>query len=217
VARTELSDADIEVAERYLRDELHEAERAAFELRLLAEAELFEQVQVLELAEQALGAPGTRTAVVPLAMRRTVPPLRPPVWLGWAAALLLCIPAGLWLRERVQPPPDVKRDGAPKTSLTIENAVHLVPGTPNALPRGLTLLDAPAPAGSASDVMRVALLGPRGEVPLREAEARPFAGRVLCVVDTRALAPGPWRLVIELVRVDGAVLETAAFELVLPG
>jgi hypothetical protein len=180
---------DHELGERYLRGELDEPQREAFERRLLEDDALFEDVRALELAREALAPASAASAAAPAGPRRGVPG-----WLGWAAALLLALPAASWLRERVSARAPVTRaPGDASTAVPVEAVVELDAATA-ALPRARVLIGLPSPELSVGDVLRAELRGPRGERPAEGLELRPASGRVRLVVDARELAPGPWRL-----------------------
>lgn len=181
--------ADVELAGRYLRDDLPEVEREAFELRLLQERELFEDVRALELAAAALAAPGASRPSAHVRGRG------PAAWLGWVAAFLLALPAGAWLNGYL-------RGGAGTVTRSASGEAALVPVDAGLdldagavrLARARVLLSFAAPELGTGDVLRADWLGPRGERPAEQIVLRPTAGRVSLVVDARELSAGSWRL-----------------------
>lgn len=177
---------DVELAERYLRDDLPEGEREAFELRLLQEHDLFEQVRALELASVALAAPEESR---PAARRRG-----PAAWLGWVAAGLLALPAGAWLNAYLRGDAGITRSAPDEAALVPVDAGLDLDAGASRLQRARVVLSFAAPELGTGDVLRADWHGPRGEKPAQQVVLTPAAGRASLLVDARELSAGPWRL-----------------------
>lgn len=144
--------------------------------------------------------------------RRSAPAA--PLWrrpqLAWAAALLLAIPAGLYLVGGPATRPadgPVFRGPSPASRVTVPLPLALAAGAPTALPRAEVLLDF-ARAGSGHGHRHEARLVDGRGVTLWEGTLPESAGgRAYLLLDARDLAPA--RLTLEVRRLDPAGLEQA--------
>ncbi len=142
---------------------------------------------------------------------------RPAAWLPWAAAVLLAVPAGLYVREVLLPEAPVTRgpeDRAP--ALAVDAVVGLASGASTTVPRSTVLLSFPCPAPGPGGRVEAELRGPAGQSALRVSDLAVAGGRGMIVVDVRALAAGPWQLALQGFGPTGAAQPAVTYDLRVP-
>jgi len=151
-------------------------------------------------------------------LERPALPTRPRLFarpaLAWAAALVMALPAALYLRERLRPAPVTFRDaGVKPAALAVDHRVALASGAAVEVPRGVVLLSFEAPPLGPGDRLQVELKTPSGATVLEARKVVADGGRVHLVIDTSDLPSGTWRLVAERLDVTETHRERLVFEL----
>ena len=138
----------------------------------------------------------------------------PSVWrrpeLAWAAALLLAIPAGLYVAGALRsgpPDPPVMRGPSISSRVSAPLPLVLTAGTALALPRAEVLLDLARPGEGAGHRHEARLVDGRGVTLWEGTLPESAGGRAYRLLDARELASE--RLTLEVRRVDPAGGEQA--------
>jgi hypothetical protein len=146
-----------------------------------------------------------------------------PLWqrpqLAWAAALLLAIPAALYVAGARGPGPKdgpVFRGPAPASRVSVPQPLVLAAGAANALPRAEVLLDFARAGAGPGHRHEARLVDGRGVTLWEGTLPESAGGRAHLLLDARDLASG--QLTLEVRRVDPAGLEQArdVYELTVP-
>lgn len=148
---------------------------------------------------------------------------RDPVWrrpeLAWAAALLLAIPAGLYVAGALRsgaPDGPVVRGPSASSRVTVPQPLVLAAGAAAVLPRAEVLLDFARAGEGPGDRHEARLVDGRGVTLWEGTLPESAGGRAYLLLDARDLASA--QLTIEVRRVDPAGVEQArvVYELAAP-
>jgi hypothetical protein len=139
---------------------------------------------------------------------------RPPVWrrpqLAWAAALVLAVPAALFVMEALRRGPadgPVMRGPSASSRVSAPQPLVLSAGTATALPRAEVLLDFARPGEGPGHRHEARLVDGRGVTLWEGTLPESAGGRAYLLLDARDLASD--RLVLDVRRVDPAGAEQA--------
>jgi anti-sigma factor RsiW len=135
--------------------------------------------------------------------------------LAWAAAVLLALPAALYVKEHLSTAvPPVTRGPADRVvGFPVNASIVVAPDASTSLPRTTVLLAFTAPAPAAGERIEVDLRGPAGDLALHAPDLAVAEGVGRIVVDTRELAAGTWTLSVRRMDAQGVPRETRRYVL----
>jgi hypothetical protein len=161
------------------------------------------EVDTVRAVNAELAAPATRAATRPAA-----------TWLGWAAALLLALPAALYFKSRPTPEGPATRGGGPAAAgLAISSVLTPSAEAVTPVPRRGVLLELPVPDLAPGARVEARLLDPGGRERMREADLPVQQGRARIALDASSFDAGTWRLELRLVGGDETARAAVSYAL----